>query len=105
MKRRDEYEARAQRMGMPFVDLTSFRLSRATATHLSKAMALSHRILPIREDRDVLFVAVGELDTVAQLPALFPHVECDVKAVLAVPEDLLAAIERVYGEPDEELKP
>jgi len=95
-QRRDEYEARAGRLGIPFVDLHVYKPDAASLQCLSGALARAHQVLPVKRQNEVIFVAVGNLVAPETLDALFVSQGCYVRQVLVVPEVLEWAIQRYY---------
>jgi hypothetical protein len=94
--RQDEYIEKAQRLGVPFVDLRIYKPETSALQHLSGQVARTHQMLPIKRQNTAIFVAVGELTVPETLDTLFLSQGCYVRQVLAVPEDLEQAIRLSY---------
>ncbi len=94
---RDVYEAKAQEMQVPFVDLTVFKPDQSAIDAVPYYLANKHNILPIKKDGATLYVAMSDLYNTAANEELRLASGCRVRGVLAVPEHIAQSIAHLYG--------
>ncbi|MBI5230940.1 MAG: Flp pilus assembly complex ATPase component TadA [Coriobacteriales bacterium] len=83
-------------LGVPRVDLTSYAPDRDALAAVPGATARSSRVLPLFEIEGMLTVAIGDPMDVFALDELGAALGCEVEAVLADGESVMAAIEQHY---------
>jgi len=94
---RDVYESKAQEMQVPFVDLTVYKPDQSAIDAVPYAVAARHNILPIKKDGTMLYVAIADLNNITANDDLRLASGCIVRGVLAVPGEITASIDRLYG--------
>jgi type IV pilus assembly protein PilB len=94
---RDAYETKAVVLQVPFVDLTVYRPDGSAIEAIPEHIAKRHNVLPIKKDLDTLYVAMGDLNNTVVNEAVRLASRCDVRGVLAVPEEITRAIQRHYA--------
>ncbi len=93
----DVCEAKAQEIGMPYVDLAKF-VPEASAINVVPAhVAKSNNALPIKKDNTVLYIAVSDSNNFGAVDNIRLVSKCTVKPVLAVAELLEEALNKAYG--------
>lgn len=94
---RDVYEAKAQEMGVPFVDLTVYKPDQSALNVVPEHVAKRYNVIPVRKDNNMLYVAMSDTNNLNAADDLRLVSRCQVKGVLAVPEHIEDAISRLYG--------
>jgi type IV pilus assembly protein PilB len=94
---RDVYEAKAQEMGVPFVDLTVFKPDPSALNVVPEHVAKRYNVIPVRKDNNTLYVAMADTNNLNAADDLRLVSRCQVKGVLAVPEHIEDAVSRLYG--------
>ncbi len=98
----EHWQARAKRLGYPYLDLDSHKVSESVLRLVPESVARHHRCLPIGVDEHVLTMAMSdppEPDLLEQLRFLTNR---SIEVALAPVGALLAAIDRHYGPADSE---
>src|SRR6266851_528864 len=57
---RDVYEAKAQEMQVPFVDLTVYKPDQSALNVVPEHVAKRHNILPIKKEGNTLYIAMAD---------------------------------------------
>jgi type IV pilus assembly protein PilB len=96
---RDVTEARAQEMGLPFVDLTRHAPEPGAVNVVPENIAKRHNVIPVKKDSatNTLYVAMADVNNPYAADDLRVVSRCNVRAVLAAPGAIEDAIARVYG--------
>lgn len=94
---RDIYEAKAQEMQVPFVDLTVYKPEQSALNVVPEHIAKRHNVLPIKKDNNILYVAMSDVRNLNASDDIRLVSRCQVRGVLAVPEHIEDAITRLYG--------
>src|SRR5204862_7593040 len=94
---RDVYEAKAQEMGVPFVDLSVYKPATEAINVVPEHVAKRHNVLPVRKDNTILYVAMADTNNLNAADDLRLVSRCTVRGVLAVPEHIEDSISRYYG--------
>src|SRR5262249_10880984 len=104
---RDVTEAKAQEMGLPFVDLTKFAPEPSAVNVVPENIAKRHNVIPVKKDSptNTLVVAMADVNTPYAADDLRLVSRCTIRAALAVPSDIEDAIARVYGGTSADLAP
>jgi type IV pilus assembly protein PilB len=99
---RQVMSARAEQLGLPFVDLTDYPVDRAAVAMVPPALLRRHEVLPIGRDGDRLLLAMADPRDVLALDDIRAAVRMQARTVMAERNDLLAALDR-YLRSDSEL--
>ena len=95
---RDATEARAQEMGLPFVDLTKFPPESSAVNVVPEHIAKRHNVIPIRKDAgNVLYVAMADANNPYAADDLRMVSRCTIKPVLAAASAIEDVIAKIYG--------
>ena len=94
---RDVYEAKAQELGVPFVDLSVYKPDPSAINVVPEHVAKRHSVLPVKKDGNVLYVAMANTNNINAADDLRLVSRCQVRGVLAVPEHIEDSISRHYG--------
>ncbi|HZO87949.1 MAG TPA: ATPase, T2SS/T4P/T4SS family [Chthonomonadaceae bacterium] len=94
---RDVYEAKAQEMAVPFVDLSKFKPEQSAINVVPEHIAKRHNVLPVKKDGNTLYVAMADTNNLTAADDLRLVSRCQVRAVLGVPDQIEEAIGRYYG--------
>jgi type IV pilus assembly protein PilB len=94
---RDVYEGKAQEMGVPFVDLSVYKPDQKAIDSVKEDVAKKYNVLPVKRQDNTLFVAMGDTNNLQAQDTLRLVSRCQVRPVLAVPEHIEDAINRLYG--------
>jgi type IV pilus assembly protein PilB len=104
---RDVTEARAQEMGVPFVDLTRVAPESAAINVVPENIAKRHNVIPVKKDSatNTLFVAMSDVNNPYAADDLRVVSRCTIRPVLAAPGAIEDAISRTYGGTSASLAP
>src|ERR1041385_8114349 len=96
---RDVAKARAQEMGIGFVDLSRFAPEPSAVNVVPEHIAKRHNVIPVKKDssNNTLHVAMADVNNPYAADDLRLVSRCTIRAVLAAPGDIEDAIARVYG--------
>ncbi len=94
---RDVTEARAQELGLPFVDLTRHAPEPAAVNVVPENIAKRHNVIPVKKDANTLFVAMADVNNPYAADDLRMVSKCTIRPVLAAPGAIEDAISRIYG--------
>ncbi|MCC6727814.1 MAG: Flp pilus assembly complex ATPase component TadA [Chthonomonadales bacterium] len=94
---RDVTEARAQEMGLPFVDLNKFAPDSSAINVVPEHVAKRHNVIPVKKDNNTLVVAMADTNNPYAADDLRMVSRCNIRAALAAPGAIEDAISRVYG--------
>src|SRR5579859_4332787 len=94
---RDIYESKAQEMGVPFVDLTVYKIDPSAINVVPEHIAKKNNVIPVRKDNNVLFVAMADTNNLQAQDSLRLVSRCQIRPVLAVPDHIEDAVNRNYG--------
>ncbi|MCL5104162.1 MAG: Flp pilus assembly complex ATPase component TadA [Armatimonadetes bacterium] len=90
-------EARAEVMGIPFVDLNTQRIDASAVNSIPEHLAKRHKVLPIGKQGNMLLVAVvNPNDPVAVQDIRLASGAQQIKMAMATEDDLMDAIDRLY---------
>jgi type IV pilus assembly protein PilB len=93
--------ARAAKAELPFVELLEFPVDRTAIGQVPAAMCRRYQVLPISVMGDVLTVAMVDPGDVFAIDDVRAVARMQVRAVVAAPSDLRAAIDRYHRADDE----
>ncbi len=93
---RDVAVARAEEMGVAYVEAGQFPEIPILEERISARFLQEHRALPLKEDADELVLAMAEPQDAYAIKAFEMVTGRRVRAVLGVPADIDAAVERLY---------
>ena len=86
------YEAKAQEMGLPFVDLTKYKPDQMAVNVVPEHIAKRYNVLPIKKEGNNLWVAMSDTNNLQASDDLRLVSRCQIKGVLAVPDQIEDAI-------------
>jgi len=89
-------EARAQALGMQFVDLTSYQVDSSAINVVPDHIARRHSVIPIAKSGNRLTVAFADPNNVFASDDLRLATGCSIQPVLAAPSAIEEAIQRHY---------
>ncbi len=89
-------EARAQELGVPFVDLNTTTIDPSAVNVVPERIARQHKVVPILKDGNVLHVAMADINNVLAFDDLRLVSRCTIRPVLAAPDAIEEAINRAY---------
>ncbi len=93
----DVAKARAQELGIPFVDLTRYQIDSGAINVVPEHIARRHNVIPIKKEDRVLTVAMSDVNNPYAADDLRLVSRCTIRAALAAPSDIEDAIRRNYG--------
>lgn len=99
---RDVYEAIAQELGVPFVDLKLFKPDENAFDTVPVDVCLRHNVLPVKKDGNALWVAMSQVDDLQAADDLRLASRCTIYGVVADPDQIRTAIRRLYKLESEE---
>ncbi|HXG24872.1 MAG TPA: ATPase, T2SS/T4P/T4SS family, partial [Chthonomonadales bacterium] len=104
---RDVVKAKAQELGIGFVDLTRYSPDPSAVNIVPEHIAKRHNVLPIKKDSatNTLHVAMADINNPYAADDLRLVSRCTIRAVLAPAGDIEDAIARVYGGTSASLAP
>jgi type IV pilus assembly protein PilB len=96
----EAYSAIAQVLGVPYVNLDKARLDTAAISLVPEDTCRKYTVFPVRLDRatNVLWVAMSDVSTPHAADELQLVSHCTIRAALADPEQISAAIDRSYSQ-------
>jgi type IV pilus assembly protein PilB len=96
---RDVTEARAQEMGLPFVDLNKFAPEASAINVVPEHIAKRHNVIPVKKDSatNTLIVAMADTSNPYAADDLRVVSRCTIRTALAAPSAIEDAIARAYG--------
>jgi type II secretory ATPase GspE/PulE/Tfp pilus assembly ATPase PilB-like protein len=89
----------AKKLGIPFVNLKTFRIRPEVLKRIPAAVAQRFQILPVAEADNALVVAVENPMNMAKMEELRFVAGVKLLPVMASAEDIRAALDRSYGQP------
>jgi ornithine carbamoyltransferase len=93
------YEARAHRLGQPFIDVTVYRPDPDALGAVPVEVATRLNVLPVKIDGKILYVAMSDTNDMVAADELRLVSNCTVRGVHAVPAHITDAILRNYANP------
>jgi type IV pilus assembly protein PilB len=95
---KDVYEAKAQEMGLPFVDLDRTTLDSGALNVVKESVAKRHNVVPIKKDGNRLWLAMADPNNIMAIDDVRMSSKCpQVLPVLAAPGAIEDALRRAYG--------
>lgn len=91
------YEAKAQEMGVAFVNLSTFKPDPSAINVVPDHVAKAHNVLPVKKEGQVLYVAMGDVNNLEVQDTLRMVSRCQIRPVLAVPDQIEQALTTYYG--------
>lgn len=89
-------EARAQELGVPFVDLNTYTIDPSAVNVVPERIARQHKVVPIVKDGNVLTVAMSDINNVLAFDDLRLVSRCTIRPALASADAIDDAINRAY---------
>jgi len=93
---REVLQAKAQAMGLPFVDLERTPVETDTASLISGELAIRHSAIVIKRVDKTLWVAMSNPTSLRAIDEISTITKCRVVPVLAVPDLIAKAISEHY---------
>jgi type II secretory ATPase GspE/PulE/Tfp pilus assembly ATPase PilB-like protein len=88
----------SEQLNIPFVDLEQLTIDRAVIKRVPARLVEHYKVMPVRWERDVLTIALSNLHRYTwALEDIGLHLGCEVRAVLAVRDQVSEAIRKYYG--------
>ncbi|MCK5129306.1 MAG: Flp pilus assembly complex ATPase component TadA [Clostridiales bacterium] len=84
-------------LGIPFVSLSKEKIEPEMATHVPINIARSHTLVPVKVVNDVLHVAMEDPYSFLAIDDVRMVSRMQVQPLLAKPEDIIRAIDQLYG--------
>ena len=110
-------QALAEQMNLQVISLAEFELPPVTRDQISETMAQLYRVIPIRREDDVLFIATCDPQNLSVQDELRTFLGLDIRVLVATEREVTKALEKYYNaggdtveriidelEDDEELK-
>ena len=88
--------ARAEVMGLSFIDLSEYPIDRSAVALVPAAMCRRHRVLPIHQQGEMLTLAMVNPDDVFALDDVRASTHMRIVPVVAEHDDLMQAIEKFH---------
>jgi type II secretory ATPase GspE/PulE/Tfp pilus assembly ATPase PilB-like protein len=90
----------AQKMGVPFMDVSEYDIEPSVLTLISPDTARKHHLVPLFRFDETLSVASANPLDVAGLDAAHRESKCEIEPILSSPEAIARLIEEKYGKED-----
>lgn len=90
-------EARAELLKVPFVDLSSIAISVETLSKIPESVARHYTLIPVHEENGKLIVAMKDPLDVQVVEFIEAKTGDNIQPALAVPEEILKAINQNYN--------
>ncbi len=94
---REVIEAKAQEMGLPFVNLDGINIDSAAINVVPERIAKNHSIIPVRKDGTTLYIAMANPSNIMAIDDVKMASGCRVIPALAVPGAIEDALKKYYG--------
>ena len=94
--KKDMFRGLAIQASVAFVDFDKITVPPEVLALVSKRVALDNKIIPLVKKGRELLVATSAPKTITLEPHNFPP-ECEIKLVMATPEDIEKALQQYYG--------
>lgn len=99
---RDIIAARASSLGLQFIDLMRTPIEPQAVSRVPEFVCRKHNIVPVRLDTqstpNKLMIAVGDIQkSLAAIDSVRLSSRCLITPVLAVPDEIREAVDRIYG--------
>ncbi len=94
---REVIEAKAQEMGLPFVNLDSIQIESSAINVVPERIAKNHGIIPVRKDGTTLYIAMSNPSNIMAIDDVKMASGCRVVPALAVPGAIEDALKKYYG--------
>ncbi|HSI73567.1 MAG TPA: ATPase, T2SS/T4P/T4SS family [Fimbriimonas sp.] len=94
---REVLQAKAQEMGIGFVDLDRTQIESSAINVVPERLVKSHNAIPVKKDGTQLWVAMTNASNIMAIDDIKMASGCRVIPVLAVPDAIADAIKKYYG--------
>lgn len=94
---REVYEALAEQLGTPYVDLDSYVIDPRIVTLLPEKFCRQHQVVPIGEEGNVLLVAMANPVDVMAIDRMRLMTKREIRPVVATPQDIERTLNAYYG--------
>ena len=99
------YEAKAQELGLPFVDLSVYKPDPSALNVIPAHIAKRHSVVPVKKDGNMLYVAMSDPNNITAQDDLRLVSRCTIRGVMAVPAHIEDALSRLYADSTVEALP
>lgn len=86
----------AEQLGLQVVTISDLTIQPEVLAHLTEPMALLYKVIPLSFRNDTLTIAMCEPQNLAVLDELRNYLGYQIRAVVATPNEIRAALERYY---------
>ncbi|MDO5554126.1 MAG: ATPase, T2SS/T4P/T4SS family [Planctomycetia bacterium] len=90
-------QALAEQLGLQVVAISDLTIPPDVLSHLTEPMAQLYRVIPLSFRNDVLTIAMSEPQNISVLDELRNFLGYQIRAVVATPHEIEAALERYYA--------
>ncbi len=90
-------ETLGEQLGMPYVRLANRPIEPELVERIPARLAHQYRFVPVSAEGNQLQIAIVDPFDTQSVDELRQLLNCEIRPLLAVPQDILGAIERYYG--------
>ncbi|WP_017872502.1 type IV-A pilus assembly ATPase PilB [Candidatus Caldatribacterium saccharofermentans] len=94
---KEVYEALAEQLGIPYVDLDSYVIDPRVVTLLPEKFCRQHQVVPVGEEKNTLILAMANPVDVVAIDRVRLMTKKEVKPVMASPQDIEKVLNAYYG--------
>ncbi|WP_438314262.1 type IV-A pilus assembly ATPase PilB [Candidatus Caldatribacterium sp. SIUC1] len=94
---KEVYEALAEQLGIPYVDLDSYVIDPRVVTLLPEKFCRQHQVVPVGEEKNALILAMANPVDVVAIDRVRLMTKKEVKPVMASPQDIEKVLNAYYG--------
>lgn len=94
---REVYEALAEQLGTPYVDLDSYVIDPRVVTILPEKFCRQHQVVPIGEEGNTLIIAMANPVDVVAIDRIRLMTKREIRPVIATPQDIEKTLNAYYG--------
>lgn len=94
---REVYEALAEQLGTPYVDLDSYVIDPRVVTILPEKFCRQHQVVPIGEEGNTLIIAMANPVDVVAIDRIRLMTKREIRSVIATPQDIEKTLNAYYG--------
>jgi type IV pilus assembly protein PilB len=98
---RRQFERWSQGFGIPYVDLSVYVPYPDALAAIPREMAERWNVIPVYKEGDILYVAMADIHDLQAADEIRLACRCQVRGVIAAPEDIRLSIRRCYGGEEE----
>lgn len=97
LKKNEVYEAYAEVLDVPYVDVSNFQIKEDAIKMISSELANRFKLIPLFTIRDTLNIAMSDPQNVQAIDLISKKIKATVDVCLTSPEDIESALTRYYG--------